>query len=122
MIKFHSVSAAEETKCTTDGKTVETSGIITEIFAMSIPVFINSLGDFGQLNEGAISLIERIRELTVLHVGIVIKRNIYIFRGQTLSKSCLSPVCKGFCSKGEEGSVLVIDFLAIVTAYQKRSG
>ena len=73
---FQTVLDVEETMCTTDGKTVGTAGVINEIFAMSIPVFMNKLGDFGKLGEVAINLIGKIRELTSLNVSISVTHNV----------------------------------------------
>ena len=51
-----------------DGHTVGKGDLLTEILAMSIPVFINNLGDYDKLNDGAMDMFGAIREIIITQV------------------------------------------------------
>ena len=52
-----------------DGHTVGKGDLLTEILAMSIPVFINNLGDYDKLDDGAMDMFGAIREIIITQVS-----------------------------------------------------
>ena len=56
--------------CKTDGTTNEVEAADTEISAMNIPTFINSLGDFDKLSHDATNVLENVRDNVVKQVRV----------------------------------------------------
>ena len=65
---FHLFSSVS-TDCKSNGRSVSSDNVEAEIHSMSVPAFINNLGDYEQMNHDATHVLENVRGTVVKRVG-----------------------------------------------------